>query len=131
LLERYKAAFRKNNIRGFSSQALSAIESYSWPGNVRELENKLQRAIIMSDGGYIEPYALGLGEEPPIMELPKSYETITLKEARRRLEIELIETALHRHKGNIKSAAEELGVSRPTLYDLITKYGLNAKYPVE
>jgi two-component system NtrC family response regulator len=131
LLERYKAAFRKNNIRGLSSRALSAIESYSWPGNVRELENKLQRAIIMSDGGYIEPYALGLEEEPPIMELPKSYESITLKEARRKLEIELIETALHRHKGNIKSAAEELGVSRPTLYDLITKYGLNTKYLIE
>jgi two-component system NtrC family response regulator len=130
-LERYKMMFKKR-IKGFSRAALDAIESYSWPGNVRELENKLQRAVIIADSNIIEPHHLdleGLSETP--QEKPKKqYEGITLKEARRRLEIELIESALERHNGNIKQAAEELGVSRPTLYDLIDKYNLNLKYAI-
>ncbi len=129
-LERYKAAVRKK-IRDFSPEAVSAIKSYSWPGNVRELENKLQRAVIMSDSGFIEPQTLGLAEAPPAAQVDKKYEDITLKEARRRLEIELIEMNINKYKGNIKRVAKELGISRPTLYDLITKYGLNTKYTIE
>ncbi len=130
LLERYKMAFRRK-IKGFSPAAIDAIENYSWPGNVRELENKLQRAVIMSDSSLIEPHALGLAEAPVSAETEKGYESITLKEARKRLEVRLIEAALNKHKCNIKYAAEELGISRPTLYDLITKYQLNAKYTLE
>lgn len=129
-LERYKAAFRKK-INGFSPSALRAIENYSWPGNVRELENKLQRAIIMTDSSFIEPSALGLAKDPPDVEIEKKHESISLKEARKRLEIDLIEAALEKHRGNIKYAAKELGISRPTLYDLITKYHLNKKYTIK
>jgi len=128
-LERYKAAVRKK-IRGFSHEAVNAIKSYSWPGNVRELENKLQRAVIMSDSKFIEPHALGLAEAP-VTQIDKKYEDVTLKEARKRLEIELIEMNISKYKGNIKRVAKELGISRPTLYELITKYGLNTKYTLD
>ena len=128
-LERYKPAFRKK-IRGFSPEAVNAIKSYSWPGNVRELENKLQRAIIMSDSKFIEAQALGLAEAP-VTQVDKKYEDITLKEARERLEIELVKMNINKYKGNIKRVAKELGISRPTLYDLITKYGINTKYIIK
>jgi len=130
-LERYNASFRKK-IKGFRPTAIEAIENYSWPGNVRELENKLQRAVILSDGGFIEPYTLGFAEPPSaFQEVEKKYENITLKEARKRMETELIESILDKNKGNIKQTAKELGISRPTLYDLISKYGLDAKYAIE
>ncbi len=129
-LERYKVALRKK-IKGFSPAALNAIENYPWPGNVRELENKLQRAIIMSDGEFIEPQTLGLAEAVPESKENSRYDNLTLKEARKCLEIDLIEGSFDRNKGNIKNTAKELGISRPTLYDLISKYGLATKYSVE
>jgi two-component system NtrC family response regulator len=129
-LERYNAAFRKK-FSGFSPAALSAIESYQWPGNVRELENKLQRAVIMSEGDYIEPEALGFAETASETREIRDYESLTLKDARKKLDIDLIESSLDRNKGNIKNAAKELGISRPTLYDMISKYGLATKYNVE
>ena len=128
-LERYKAAVRKK-IRGFSHEAVNAIKIYSWPGNIMELESKIEKAIIMSDSKFIEPYALGLAEAP-VTQIDKKYEDVTLKEARKRLEIELIEMNISKYKGNIKRVAKELGISRPTLYELITKYGLNTKYTLD
>jgi two-component system NtrC family response regulator len=130
LLERYKAMFRKK-IKGFSQTALDAIDYYSWPGNVRELENKLQRAVIITDSAIIEPRHLGFEDIPSELSSGKGedqFKGITLKEARKRLEIELIEKALARHNGNVRQAAEELGISRPTLYDLLEKYNLTFKY---
>lgn len=129
-LERYNAAFRKKFL-GFSPAALSAIDNYPWPGNVREMENKLQRAVIMSEGDYIEPQALGLAETASERREIREYESLTLKDARKKLDIDLIESSLDRNKGNIKNAAKELGISRPTLYDMISKYGLAAKYNLE
>ncbi|RJQ17698.1 MAG: PEP-CTERM-box response regulator transcription factor [Nitrospiraceae bacterium] len=130
-LDRYKVMFKKK-IKGFSWEALEAIEKYPWPGNVRELENKIQKAIITADTNVIEPHNLGL-EGQMITGIPdenpdgKRYEGVTLKEARARLEKDLIESAVEKHRGNIKRASEELGVSRPTLYDLIGKYSLTIK----
>jgi two-component system NtrC family response regulator len=129
-LERYKAAFRKK-IKGISPSALNALEAYAWPGNVRELENKLQRAVIMSDTDFIEPQSLGLADGNSDTKENNIYENLTLKEARKKLEIDLVESSLDRNKGNIKNTAKELGISRPTLYDLISKYGLEAKYSVD
>ncbi|RJQ55311.1 MAG: PEP-CTERM-box response regulator transcription factor [Nitrospiraceae bacterium] len=129
-LERYKFVFRKK-IKGFSREALEAVGSYPWPGNVRELENKIQKAIITADSHIIEPHHMGLenqfkkgitGENQG-----GKYEKMTLKEARNRLEKDLIENVIMRHRGNIKRASEELGISRPTLYDLIDKYKLTIK----
>jgi two-component system NtrC family response regulator len=129
-LERYKVAFRKK-IKDLSPAALSALQEYSWPGNVRELENKLQRAMIMSDGDFIEPHMLGLTEFPQFEQIESKLQNISLKEARKKLELELIQRALAKHNGNIKHAALELGVSRPTLYDLITKYNIKVNNSVE
>jgi two-component system NtrC family response regulator len=129
-LERYKVMFKKK-IKGINRSAMDAIEKYSWPGNVRELENKLQKAVITTDTNVIEAHNLDLGEQAEIegsVEKPEMrYEGITLKEARKRLEMDLVESAVDRHNGNIKRASEELGVSRPTLYDLIDKYKLQLK----
>ena len=127
-LERYKVMFKKK-IKGFSNKAVEAIENYDWPGNVRELENKLQKAVITADSHIIEPYHLGLEEhlETDGDNLKKRYEGITLKEARKKLEKDLIASVVKRHNGNIKRASEELGISRPTLYDLIDKYNLPIK----
>ena len=129
-LERYKAMYRKK-VKGFSRSAMDAIDRYSWPGNVRELENKLQKALITTDSNMIEPHDLGLDEclenENGTDTKRNRYSGVSLKEARKRLEMDLVESAVRSHKGNIKRASEELGVSRPTLYDLIDKYKLSVK----
>jgi len=127
-LERYKMMFKKK-IKGFSNKAIEAIENYAWPGNVRELENKLQKAVITTDSNIIEPYHLGLEEQSELDgdTVKKRYEGVTLKEARKKLEKDLIASVVKRHNGNIKRASEELGISRPTLYDLIDKYHLHIK----
>jgi two-component system NtrC family response regulator len=116
-LERYGDENRKK-IKGFTDQALDAIEQYAWPGNVRELENRIKRAVIMAEGAKITPADLE-------MEAPRPrYEGVGLKEARDSLEKELLLKALARHSNNMTKIATELGVSRPTLYDLMEKFGM-------
>lgn len=106
------------DVRDFSPQAIRAMLSYSWPGNVRELENRVRRAVIMAEGRHITPADLEL-EQPSVEQAPR-----TLKEAREALERQMIWQALQRHSGSISRAAEELGVSRPTLYELMAKLGI-------
>jgi len=113
----------KKKVRRFSASAISFLKNYEWPGNVRELRNRVQRAIIMSDASTIEALDLGCDMELPELQ-EEAQPVISLREARERLEKELITSAIDRQNGNIVKAAEELGVSRPTLYDLIKKYGL-------
>ena len=114
-LERYTEENRKK-INGFTNQAIEAIEQYAWPGNVRELENRIKRAVIMTAGKKITPVDLE-------MEAPQQkYESMSLKEARDAIEKELLVKALNRNRGNMTKAAMELGVSRPTLYDLMEKF---------
>ncbi|GAB7026138.1 PEP-CTERM-box response regulator transcription factor [Geotalea toluenoxydans] len=114
--------------RGFSTSSLKILKNYTWPGNVRELENRVQRAVIMSDSPLIEPADLGLTENSmPLMMPPMG--CVTLKDARDRLEREMIISALGRQEGNIAKTAEVLGVSRPTLYDLMKKYSLSRLSP--
>jgi len=116
-LERF-AGENKKNIKGFTNQAFEAIEQYAWPGNVRELENRVKRSVIMAEGKKITPADLE-------MEAPRQkYESMGLKEAREALEKELIMKALIRTNRNMTKAATELGLSRPTLYDLMEKYGI-------
>ena len=117
----YYTEENKKKLAGFTNQALQAIERYKWPGNVRELENRIKRAVIMAVGKKINPTDLEL-------EVPRpKYESMSLKEAREALEKELIVKALAQNKGNITKAAAELGVSRPTLYDLMQKAGLTSE----
>ena len=116
-LQRYADESRKK-ISGFTKQALKAIEIHNWPGNVRELENRIRRAVIMAEGPRITPEDLEL--ESPY----KKYEGLGLREARDGLDRDFIQRAISRNKGNITQAAVELGVSRPTLYELMGKLGL-------
>lgn len=106
------------SIRGFTQDALRAIEAHPWQGNVREMENYVKRAVIMAEGHQIGVEDLGLlapaGEPEPI----------NLREVRDAAERNAVIRALNRVDGNIRAAAELLGVSRPTLYDLVDRHGL-------
>ena len=102
----------------FSPDALRAIRQHGWPGNVRELQNRVKRAVIMSEGKRLSPADLELES------LAATAQVLSLKEARERMEREMIGQALRRHAGKITAAAVELGVSRPTLYELIDRLGI-------
>ena len=119
LLQKY-AKLQKRAINGFSDDAVLAIEAYSWPGNVRELENKIKGAVIMADGKMVTAMDLGLqgGDEEG--------ESLNLRKVRQIAESKAIRVALTKSYGNISKASELLGITRPTLYDLLNKYGLSA-----
>jgi two-component system NtrC family response regulator len=102
----------------FDPGALKALERHPWPGNIRELENRIKRAVIMADGKRVSRDDLELAGSPDA--LPGT----TLKDAREAVERELVTQALRRHSGRISAAAQELGVSRPTLYELMDKLGI-------
>jgi len=121
-LNRFSAGLGKK-VRGLSADALKLIQSYEWPGNVRELENKIQRAVIMSDSFLLEPDSLGFTQQP-FKEKVTALAGMTLKEAREKAELEIIGVAIDNQGGNMARTAEVLGVSRPTLYDLFRKHGL-------
>lgn len=116
-LERYVAE-QSRNLKGFSADALAAIEAHPWPGNVREMENLIKRAVIMAENGHITAADLGL-EPAGIEALP-----FNLRQVREDAEKHAISRALAQASGSIAQAAELLGVSRPTLYDLMNKTGL-------
>lgn len=104
--------------RGFTEDAIAALEAYSWPGNVRELENKVKTAMIMAEGSMITAADLNLTEGSDGALL------FNLKEVRTRAERQAILQALAITEGNISRTSELLGVSRPTLYDMMEKYGI-------
>jgi two-component system, NtrC family, response regulator len=105
-------------IKGFTPDALDALDSWSWPGNVRELENKLKRAVIMAEGTMIAASDLDLavGDADP--------EIFNLKQVRENADRRAIRQALARTDGNISHAAKLLGISRPTFYDLVRQYNI-------
>ena len=104
--------------RGFTEEATAALEAYSWPGNVRELENRVKTAMIMAETNLISANDLGLKEST------ESALLFNLKEVRTRAERQAIRQAMSITDGNVSRAAELLGVTRPTLYDLMEKYGI-------
>lgn len=112
----------------YSKEALSSMEAYDWPGNVRELENKVRRAITLSEGLVVSPVDLGL-EAPPqtLVPLQDAIEILDLKKAREEVEAAIINKALHKHNWNISKAAEELGLTRPTLYSMMKKFGIHGE----
>ncbi len=120
LLQKY-CEKQKRSLNGFSEDAVRAIESYSWPGNVRELENKIKGAVIMAEGKLVTAADLGISA------VDAEDESLNLREVRQRAESKAIRVALTRSFGNISRAAELLGITRPTLYDLMNKYGLSAE----
>lgn len=121
LLARY-AKQQGRSLVGFDDDANDAIEAYSWPGNVRELENKIKGAVIMADGKQVTAADMGI-------ESVEEHEanSLNLREVRQQAESKAIRVALMKNFGNISRAAEQLGVTRPTLYDLLNKYGLSAE----
>lgn len=102
-----------------NEDAVRAIEAHRWPGNVRELENCIKRAVIMADGAQIARDDIGLN-----VEQGDSNEFIDLRRVRDDAERRAVVTALGRANGNVVRAAEILGISRPTLYDLMHRLGL-------
>ena len=118
-LRRYAAQESRRNLV-FAPDAVRAIERHSWPGNVRELQNRVRRAVIMASGSRVTVNDLEL-------DTVKSAATsggTTLRQAREQVEREMIQQTLKRHAGKITSAAAELGISRPTLYELMDKLGI-------
>jgi two-component system, NtrC family, response regulator len=105
-------------VKGFTPGALAALGDWRWPGNVRELENRIKRAVIMADSKMIGAADLDLGEEEDEA-LP-----VNLKAAREEADRRCIRIALARSENNISNAAKLLGISRPTLYDLMKQYDL-------
>ncbi|RLQ20777.1 PEP-CTERM-box response regulator transcription factor [Seongchinamella sediminis] len=115
-LDRFSADL-KRPIKGFDAETLQAIEAYDWPGNVRELESRVKRATIMAEGSFVtcEDMDLDVPEESPI--------PLNIKQVREAAEIKAIKRALL-HCENLSDAASNLGITRPTLYNMLEKYGL-------
>lgn len=111
-----------SSAKVFSPEAISALEAHEWPGNVRELESKIKRAVIMADGIQITPEDLELdeGDSEPV--------PLNLKEVREDAERKAILRALNHCNQNITDAAHALGITRPTLYNLLEKLGLKAQH---
>jgi two-component system NtrC family response regulator len=118
-LKRFASQANKGNL-AFEPEAIKAIERHTWPGNVRELENRIKRAVIMCDHNRISSRDLELAD----ISNGGAASPSNLKEARESLEREMVQSALRKHGGKITSAAVELGVSRPTLYELMDKLGI-------
>jgi two-component system NtrC family response regulator len=117
LLDKF-AQRHKRALRGFSPDAIQVIQVYPWPGNVREMENKINAAVILAEGSQVTAKDLELDAQTaePF--------AVNLRQVRDRAERRAIQHALSIDDGNISKAAELLGISRPTLYDLMNKHGL-------
>lgn len=115
LLQKY-AEEQNRKINGFTPEATEAIEAYHWPGNIREMENKIKRAVIMCEDKYITSQDLALA-------IPEGL-SINLRQVRQEAEKGAIKRALSMTDGNFSSAAKLLGITRPTLYDLVKKYDI-------
>ena len=113
----------KTKVQSLSADAIAAIDAYPWPGNVRELENRMKRAVIMADGKSVTAEDLDL---PGAGEDGEAELAINLRAAREGADRRAIRQALSRTDNNISGAAKLLGISRPTLYDLIKQYQLSA-----
>ncbi len=113
------AAEEKRGPLALREDALRAIEAHRWPGNVRELENCIKRAVIMADGNQITAEDIGLNQS-----VVDETSSLDLRQVREAAERQAVIGALGRSDGNVVKAAETLGISRPTLYDLMHRFGL-------
>ena len=119
LLQQISARLGKQT-RGLAPDAIRAIQAHRWPGNVRELENRVKGAVIMAEGVVVTASDLGLedpGDDP---------EYLNLRVARQRAEAQAVRQSLAVAQGNLSRAAELLGITRPTLYDLLEKQSIDA-----
>ncbi len=116
LLRRFSADLPRPK-RGFTDDALTAIAEYGWPGNVRELENKVKSAVLLGEEPFVTAADLGL-------RAPAGEHPLNLREVRARADRQAITRALQLADGNMSKAAEILGITRPTLYDLLQRLGI-------
>lgn len=116
-LEKYNNQ-QGRSIRGFKPDAIEAIENHDWPGNVREMQNVIKRAVIMAEGAQITLEDLALKSEYEVAA------PINLRKVREQAERKAILRAMARANGNVAQAADLLGISRPTLYDLMNRLDL-------
>jgi len=116
-LDRHRSS-QKRKITGFTPEAEKAIQTAEWKGNVRELENRIRKALIVTQGPMITEKDLGLENDQGII-------SFSLKEAREELDKKYITMALKNSKGNISKASRELGINRVTLHDLLKKYAIS------
>jgi two-component system NtrC family response regulator len=114
---------RYSSITGFSNEAITAIEAYDWPGNVREMENKIKKAIVLADTKTIQVSDLSLERNEP------GQEYLNLREVRLEAERKAIIRALSITDNNVTAAAKQLGITRPTLYDLLKKHTIQIDSP--
>ncbi|HRC39741.1 MAG TPA: PEP-CTERM-box response regulator transcription factor, partial [Rubrivivax sp.] len=121
-LRRFAQEQRRGNL-SLSEDAIRAIEAHAWPGNVRELLNCIKRAAIMADGARVTAEDIGL-DPAQVHDSAPAASDIDLRTVREQAEREAIVTALSRTNGNMVRAAELLGISRPTLYDLMRRLGI-------
>ncbi|HEY1898448.1 MAG TPA: helix-turn-helix domain-containing protein, partial [Steroidobacteraceae bacterium] len=119
LLQQMAERFGKP-VRAFSPEAICAVQAYKWPGNVRELENRIKGAVIMAEGAVVTPADLDLSDPQ------RDAEHLNLRAARQKAETQATRQALALAGGNLSRAAEYLGVTRPTLYDLLEKHHIDA-----
>lgn len=117
-LQQFASESGKSGL-AFAKEAIAAIQNYGWPGNVRELQNRVRRAVIMGGAKRVSAQDLELATG-----IDSSRPSITLKAARESLERELVQQVLRKHGGRVATAAPELGISRPTLYELMEKLGI-------
>ena len=110
-------------VQALNPDAIEAVDGYGWPGNVRELENRIKRAVIMADGKSVTAADLDLPSSAPV---PDHTLAINLRAAREVADRRAIRQAMSRTDNNISGAAKLLGISRPTLYDLLKQYRLQA-----
>lgn len=115
-MKRLSTHYSRDRMR-LSEEALNAIEAHSWPGNIRELENRIKRAVIMAEGRAITASDLGLSA-------PETVQSLNLRRIRDEAEKQAVLKVMARVDDNIARAAQLLGVSRPTLYDLLNRFGL-------
>ncbi len=113
---------KRRNIKGFSHDCLQVMNDYTWPGNVRELINRIRHAMVMCEGRLITPADLAIERRT------SKRQVVTLDEARRLAERDVIRNAVQKNHNNITVAARDLGVSRVTLYRLIEKYALKPRH---
>jgi DNA-binding NtrC family response regulator len=116
-LQRFADKYNKQGVR-FSEEALVRMQEYNWPGNIRELQHTVEKAVILSESITIGPgdLYLGPGRQEPIPDLGD----MTLED----MERVMIENAIKRNSSNMSAVAKELGISRPTLYSKLKKFGL-------
>jgi two-component system NtrC family response regulator len=117
LLRRFANENGKPSL-SFGKKAIAAMSTQYWPGNVRELQNRIRRSVIMCEGNTINP------EDLELTTSTQARTGITLKAAKEELEREMVQAVLKRHEGKVTAAATELGVSRPTIYELMDRHGI-------